>query len=146
MSPVPMFVLTDFKAKSLRKDGEEERRILVDDRLHRLLIRLARRHRPAPDDFIFCNSHGKPWTANAVRCRMRRLRKAVGLIEDDRGEKVVAYTLRHSGATRATINGVRDRILADLLGHTTTHTTRRYQHVGTEHLRTAANQATRRRA
>ena len=57
------------------------------------------------------------------------------------GENIVAYTLRHTAATRACTSGVPDRVLADLMGHTSTNTTRRYQHPQLEHLADAIKQA-----
>jgi integrase len=139
--PVPMFVLRDFKAKKRRKDKAAVRIIPLDDRMLRLLNRLASRQQPSPEDHVFLNSDGKPWTANAVRCRMKRLRDKAGLGPDENGEQVVAYTLRHTSATRASARGVRDRVLAELMGHTSTTTTQRYQHLQADHLANAIRQA-----
>ena len=144
-SPVPMFMLIDFKGKQMRNDGVEHRPILLDSRMMRLLARIARRRPPEPNEFVLVNKLGKPWTANAVRCRMRRLREKLGLAADERGENVVAYTMRHTAATRATANGVRDRALADVMGHTQTTTTRRYQHLDVHHLLTVIDKANARR-
>jgi integrase len=135
--PVPHFVLEEFKGKNLRKEDAGPRIIPVDDRLLRLLNRLQLRRNATPQDFVFLNRHGQRWTGNAVRCRMRRLRERVGLVVDERGEEVVAYTLRHSAATRATARGVRDRALADVMGHASTATTARYQHLPVEELSAA---------
>jgi site-specific recombinase XerD len=63
-----------------------------------------------------------------------RLRDKVGLGPDENGEQVVAYTMRHTSATRASARGVRDRVLAELMGHTSTTTTQRYQHLQADHL------------
>ncbi len=70
----------------------------------------------------------------------------LGFAPDEHGENVVAYTLRHTGGTRATAQGVRDRVLADLMGHAQTTTTRRYQHLQTEHLHAALQKTNQRRA
>jgi integrase len=139
--PVPMFVLREFKAKSRRKDRAAVRLVPLDDRMLRLLNRLARQQRPAPGDFVFLNRDGRPWSANAVRCRMRRLRVRIALGPDENGEPVVAYSLRHSGATRASARGVRDKVLAQLMGHTSTATTERYQHLQADHLAEAIKRA-----
>ena len=98
-APVPMFVLRDFKARKRRKDKTAVRLILLDDRMLRLLARLARKQLASPDAFVFLNAKGQPWSANAVRCRMMRLRKRLGLEPDENGENVVAYTLRHTSAS-----------------------------------------------
>ena len=135
LEPVPMFVLKDFKAKQRRKDRKTAvRRILLDEPMVALLEELARGRNPSPEDFVFLDRRGKPWTANAVRCRMRRLRAKLGLGPDANGEKVVAYTMRHTAATQACARGVPDRVLAELMGHSDTVTTRRYQHPQLDHL------------
>jgi integrase len=136
-----MFVLTDFKSRKRRKDKESVRIIPLDDRMVRLLDRLARRQSPSPDDYVLVNRHKRPWSANAVRCRMRRLRERIGLGPDERGEEIVAYTLRHTSATRASARGIRDKVLAELMGHTSTRTTQRYQHLQAEHLAEAIQRA-----
>src|SRR5262245_3508172 len=141
LEPVPVFVLTDFKAKKRRKDRQTAvRRILLDDTMVQLLGELARKRQPRPDDFVFLDRRGRPWTANAVRCRMRRLLEKLEFGPDGNGEHIVAYTLRHTAATRACTSGVPDRVLADLMGHTSTDTTRRYQHPQLDHLAEAIQQ------
>ena len=62
------------------------------------------------------------------------LREKLGLGPDENGENIVAYTMRHTSATRATACGVRDKLLAELMGQTNTATTQRYQHLQAEHL------------
>ena len=140
-TPVPMFVLKDFKARNRRKDKTAVRMIPLDDRMLRLLARLARKRQPQPDDFVFVNSRGEPWTGQAVRQRMEHLRNKVGLAPDENGERVVAYTLRHTAATRASANGVRDKVLAELMGHSSVRTTAKYQHLQATHLSNAIKQA-----
>ena len=144
--PTPMFVLKDFKAKKRRKDKTAVRMILLDDRMLRLLNRIARKRKPTPEGFVFLNRHGKPWTGNAVRCRMRALRKKLGFGPDEHGEQVVAYSMRRTSATRACANGVRDKVLAELMGHTNTRTTQRHQHLQAKHLSEAIKQANRKLA
>ena len=139
--PTPMFVLKDFKAKKRRKEKTAVRIIPLDDRMVRLLNRIAKRRKPNPEDFIFLNRAGKPWTGNAIRCRMRTLRAKLGFTPDENGEQVVAYTMRHTSATRASANGVRDKVLAELMGHTSTRTTQRYQHLQAKHLYDAIKKA-----
>ena len=136
-----MFVLKDFKAKKRQKNKTAVRMIPLDDRMLRLLNRIARKRKPTPEGFVFLNRNGKPWTGNAVRCQMRKLRKKLGFAPDENGEQVVAYTMRHTSATRATANGVKDKVLAELMGHTNTRTTQRYQHLQAQHLSDAIRQA-----
>ena len=126
-------VLTEYKSRKRRRLPNAPRVILLSPRVGRLLARLLKR-KPHPHQRIFQTLLGRPWTANALRCRMRRLRRALCLTRDRRGENIVPYSFRHTGATLATSFGVRDRTLADLLGHTETATTARYQHLQADHL------------
>jgi integrase len=144
--PTPTFVLTEFKAKNRMKDKQALRRIQLDGRMLRMLDRLKNRQPHGPNDFVFRNKKGVPWTGQAIRLRMTRLRKKVGLTSDESGESVVCYTLRHTSATRATANGVQDKTLAELMGHTNTRTTERYQHLQDHHLAEAIRRANRRTA
>lgn len=135
----PYFRVQEPKAAARRRDGQRVRILPVVPRLARLLGRLARR-RHKPTDAIFLNRRGRPWTGSALSLAVRRVRRRLGL-----GEDVVPYTWRHTGATAACVNGVRDRLLAELLGHTSTRTTARYQHPAVEDLLDAAERATARR-
>lgn len=130
------FVLDEYKARKRRKDPDRPRIILVSRRLGRLLQRLAGQGGEMTGN-VFVNAQGRGWSANAVRLRMLRLRRRLKIGKDARGENLVAYCIRHTQATAAAAKGVRDRILAELMGHTSTRTTARYQHLETEHLRTA---------
>jgi integrase/recombinase XerD len=129
-----MFVLWSYKARDRREDPSEPRKILINRRFGRLLIR-KKRKLPELRGPVFTNRCRRPLTANAIRCSMRVLRKICG-IKPEQGENIVAYTIRHSISTLASGPGkVRDRMLADLLGHTNPKTTRRYQHLQVDHLR-----------
>lgn len=129
-------VLYEFKDATRRIDTERPRVILLSPRACRLLLRLWLR-RPHKRGRIFLTARGMPWTANALRCRFRRLRAKLGMGRDTRGENIVPYTWRHTGATMAAAVGVRDRLLADVLGHVETKTTARYCHLQVRHLRDA---------
>jgi site-specific recombinase XerD len=131
------FVLADFKGRSRRRDGLRLRLIALDGWMMRMLRRWRSRSTLA---HVFINSRGRPWTSNALRLAVARARRLAGL--DQGGEDVVPYTLRHTAATWATAAGVRDRVLADLLGHANTRTTARYQHLQPHHLADAIHQAT----
>ena len=140
------FELHDYKSRKQRLDPDSPRVIHINRRFGRLLLRTARNCSTLQGP-IFLNQHGLPWTANAVRLRVRRLCKRAGVVADHRGERVVAYTFRHTSATNACANGRPDRILAEIMGHTSTRTTARYQHLSHDHIRDAVerNEANKRR-
>jgi integrase len=119
--------LRDFKAKKRRKDRLRVRYVALDGFAARLLAAVRRNRNPLPADLVFPNRYGAELTCQAVRLAMHRACERAGI--DQRGERVVCYTMRHTGATAATRAGVRDRVLADLMGHTSTRTTARYQHL-----------------
>jgi integrase len=136
--PHPHFVLNEFKARDRRGDRRQVRVLPVVPRLARLLGRLARR-RPSPASHVFTNVAGEPWTGDALSRAFRRLRRRLGLADD-----LVPYSIRHTSATRACVAGVRDRLLAELLGHTSTRTTARYLHPDVAELLEVAQRMSRR--
>lgn len=62
---------------------------------------------------LFLNSLGQPWTINAIRCRMKELRRKLDLPAG-----TVAYAYRHTYATTALMDGTDLATVAELLGHT----------------------------
>jgi integrase len=93
-------------------------------------------------EHVFLNGDDLPWSYNALRCRMRRLRVKAGIGPDENGEEVVLYTARHTFGTQAAAAGVSDRRLADLMGHTDPKMTQKYIHLANPDLRRAAMEAT----
>lgn len=91
---------------------------------------------------VFLNERGHAWTGNALRCRMRRLRVKAGIGPDENGEQIVMYTARHTFGTGAAAEGVSDRRLADLMGHTDTKMTQKYIHLANPDLHKAVVEAT----
>lgn len=86
---------------------------------------------------VFKTVQGTPWARNSLAQKIKRLRDRVGVPDD-----ATLYGLRHRFGTRAIMNGVDLKILAELLGHATTRTTEHYVHMAKEyaHLRAAMNQ------
>ncbi len=89
--------------------GELEPRViyLIPDALA-ILKELVKKH---PEGALFRNSQGRPWTKDAVKCRLTRISEKVGF-------RVIAYGARHSWATQALTEGGVDPIsVAHLMGH-----------------------------
>jgi len=132
------FWKNNFKAKERMKGTAAFRVIPISPRFGRLLVRLWRHGRQL-DQFVFANRLRQPWTSNAVRCRMRRLRVRGDFHADTNGEKIVAYTIRHSSATEAVQAGISVLSLAALMGHTDVRMTQRYVHLVPDNLLEAMN-------
>lgn len=105
------------------------------------MIRVLAREPHGPDDHVFLNTDGKPWTRTALHSQMRRLRARVQLGRKG-GENIVLYSTRHTFAT-ANVGRISDIELADLMGHTDIATTRRYTHISLERLREIRRRADR---
>lgn len=123
--------LEKFKGKKRRRDKLRARAIPLSLPVVRLLKNLHRKSPdPGNDGRVFRSTRsGEPWTANGVRCAMRRARRLAGL--DGGDEPVVCYHLRHTGATDAIRYGLPLKIVAEVMGHARTSTTERYVHLDT---------------
>lgn len=97
---------------SKHKTGERtgRSRIVVLTPCMNTLTKILAAHRPSGP--LFRNEDGEPWTSNAVRCAMRRLRERLDLPKG-----TVAYSFRHTFTTDGLSNGVSSAIMAELLGH-----------------------------
>jgi hypothetical protein len=94
--------------------------------------------------FSFLNALGEPWTVNAIRCRINRLKEKTDLPKD-----VCSYLLRHAFGTNAILNGVDVITVAQLMGHESLDMIHKvYAHLADkhEHLQDALEQARKRPA
>ena len=80
-------------------------------------------------DHVFVNAAGTPYTKDALRRRLRRQSKAIGI------KTVTPYSLRHTFASMQADAGTNQLSLAQLMGHTSPRTTARYIHNSDEHYR-----------
>jgi integrase len=130
-----LITLMKFKGKKRRRDGVKIRTIPLD------LVALvgccgtcgsagAGRALTSPCGWTGGESSGRRTASGA----MRLARERAGLDPEGAAERVVCYTLRHTGATNATRAGVTDNTLARVMGHARTATTNRYQHLAGDDL------------
>ncbi len=126
-----VIVLLKYKGQKKRRDKLKARPIPLDRPVLRLLRNMHRKSAdPSASGRVFASPrYGKPWTPNSVRCAMRTARKRAGL--DGGGERVVCYTLRHTGATNAIRGGVDLKHVSEVMGHARSSTTERYVHLNT---------------
>jgi integrase len=96
----------------------------------KLLIGIRRRNE---GERVFLSHTKTPWTKNSLALRVRRARKKAGLPDDAK-----LYGTRHAFGTRAIVNGVALKTLAELLGHTTTRMSEHYLHLAGEHAHLAS--------
>ena len=110
--------------------------IFLTKPMQRLMATLRSR---AASDHVFLNSLGRPWTVNAIRIRINRIKEKTDLPKD-----VCSYLLRHSFGTNAILNGVDVVTVAQLMGHESLDMIKKvYAHLADkhEHLRDAVDQA-----
>lgn len=130
-----IIMLRDHKTKR-RTAVQKPRVIVLNAEAKRIIESIAATNERTASKAIFLNTRGAPWSSSALRTAVRRACQRAGIVDGE--ERIVAYSIRHTAATAATAAGVRDRQLADLMGHVSTRTTARYQHLDIEHLRAAA--------
>jgi integrase len=95
----------------------------------------------ATGSHVFLNARGKAWTRNAIRLRIERLKKKLGLRTD-----LCAYEARHAFGTSAVLNGVDVASVAELMGHSSLEMVSKvYLHLAGQHdhLQQAVERATR---
>ena len=120
------------------KKTRKPRVIYLTPAVQRLMNFLRPRSRSR---FVFVNTRGKPWTTNAIRQAMSRIKSRCGLEAD-----VCSYLIRHTFGTFAVMNGLNSSEVAELMGHTSTEMIDRvYVHLADQvpHLHNAALRATR---
>ena len=116
----------------------EPRVIVLNRRMRKLMGMLRRR---STSDHVFLNTRGQPWTANAVRLQVGRLKAKLGLADD-----VCAYLARHAFGTNAILRGVDLATTAKLMGHSSMDMVSKvYCHLADQqtHLNDAVERATR---
>ena len=104
--------------------GSKPRVIYLTDKAIEILKRLAAAY---PEGSLFRNRDGNRWTANAVRCRFKRLEPKIG-------QRFTQYAFRHTWISRKLVAGVDSRIVAKLAGHTSTRELdRTYSHIADDY-------------
>ena len=130
------WVLTEHKTAST---AGRPRVIFLTQAMQKLMDVLPREAR---SEYVFLNSRNKPWTRNAIRLRIQRVKRRTNLPND-----VCAYLLRHAWGTNAILRGVDPVTVAACMGHSTLDMISKvYVHLADkhEHLQLAMEKASRR--
>ena len=94
--------------KTVRTSGKP--RIVYLTHPMRKLMAVLRR--ASTSEYVYLNGDSKPWTVNAVRQRIMRLKEKLGLAKD-----VCAYLVRHAFGTRSILRGNDVLTTSVLTGH-----------------------------
>ncbi len=93
--------------------------------LHPIVVRLLMAIRKRNEgEYVFLTCLHTPWDKNSLGQRLKRARKRAGVSEEAK-----LYGVRHAFGTRAVVQNVPLKTLAELLGHTTTRMTEHYVHL-----------------
>jgi integrase len=90
---------------------------------------LRKKVKPKPEDFIFANKYGVPYSTHRLSWNFHKAAGRAGL---DRAE-LTPYWLRHTFNTRS-IESMPDDLVRRLMGHNTEGMTRHYRHADAESL------------
>lgn len=107
------------------KSGRSRHAVMTEE----VMRALREQPRAFPNGYVFAGRDGRP--PREKSSSFDRAVAALGLNDgvDDRRQRVVFHTLRHTYASWLALSGERELAIADLLGHTTTAMTRRYAHL-----------------
>jgi len=126
--------------KTVHKTGRP-RVIYLTASMQKLMAVLRRE---ATSEYVFLNARNKPWTVNAMRQRISRIKDKTELAKD-----LCVYLLRHAFGTNAILNGVDPVTVATCMGHSSLEMISRvYVHLADkqQHLQDAMEKATQRPA
>jgi integrase len=93
--------------KELAKGKRKERRVPLDNVVLEILKPLVLKY---PEGPILRNTHGRPWTKDAINCRFTRLKAELPY-------RATAYAMRHTFINEALRNGAPETAIAEVVGH-----------------------------
>jgi integrase/recombinase XerD len=127
--------------KTITRMKKPRPRIIPLPRTALMMCRWLARKPHAPEDHVFLNARGKPYTKDCLVEKMSRLRERAGITMKG-GERLVLYSARHTFGTE-TVGKIGDIELAELMGHSDLQMTRHYTHLNAERLRDIQRRAQR---
>lgn len=115
-------VITLWKHKTIHVD-QKPRVIVMHPAIRKLTDYLVRNMFPNQEE-LFVNARGRAWNRYSIACRIRNLRKRIGIPRDCK-----IYGLRHAFGTNSIRKKIGIKTVAVLMGHKTTRSTERYVHI-----------------
>jgi integrase len=106
---------------------------IITDRTAAKIEALRKKVNPKPDDYLFQNKHGIPFSPRRLCWNFHRAVEAAGINRPD----YTPYWLRHTFNT-AMLETLPEKTVKQLTGHNTEGMVRRYRHAGAESLRREA--------
>lgn len=128
-----VLIVEHYKGKRRRKVKAPTRDIPIDEEV-RDLLRTRQQYQERTCNgtpYVFTGRHGQPLTSSSVVRNFAAACRRAGI--DQSQERAVSYTLRHTAATSLTVDGMGQKLLAEILGHAKILTTERYQHLQSAH-------------
>lgn len=126
------FHIQDLKTEAGRRDiplTENMRKSLIKQKELYLLSGRAMKQQEVEgiSDFVFTNTHGKPYATNAINFVLDNIVKAYNKSENAQAEKegreprnlphISAHILRHTACTRLAESGLEPKVLQYIMGH-----------------------------
>ena len=102
---------------------------IITDQTAVQIEKLRMKSKHTPDDFIFANKHGIPYSTHRLSWNFHKAIERAGLTRPE----VTPYWLRHTFNTRC-LETLSDDLVQHLMGHYTEGMTRRYRHADAESL------------
>jgi integrase len=119
-----------FRSKKGKGSKERERQVPLrtEARLALERARVERGRYVRPTDLVFVNSDGLAWERTAFYPHFDKAKDEAGITD------FTPHDCRHTFASHLIQAGVRERVVAQLLGHTTLSLVMRYSHLAPDHL------------
>lgn len=134
------FYISELKTDAGRRDiplTAEARKCLIKQKEQYLLLGKAFQKQEVAgfDDYVFTNSKGRPYAANAINFILKNIVDSYNetVCESDmRLPRISAHILRHTGCTRMAESGIDPKTLQYIMGHSDINVTMNiYNHVDT---------------
>jgi len=102
---------------------------IITDQAAKEIEALRRKAKPKPEDFIFANKHGVPYSTHRLSWNFHKAVERAGLNRPE----LTPYWLRHTFNTRS-LETMSDELVRHLMGHNTEAMSRHYRHADAESL------------